>query len=377
MERVLGDEILVANSAALNGYYATTGDPIVAGIRAYIDMVNSGGGIYGRTLRLLHIDDHYDPDLAKEAFTELVERQNAFAYVSHFGAPPVDATLDGIRRIGIPVFGFATSIGRLYVEKARTFEQGSNCYPIQPIYITEGRVMVVRAMTMFYAKKIGVLYTNDDTGHDLLAGIQLQCRRAGIRFEAKMVETDMSNLEQAVEEIKKMQTDCLILAAPQAFFPQVAGGVAEQDLCRPVLTSYLNSIVTIAQETNRRVQGKFDIYALSWLNYQNERLDNLEEASYWLGDYAMNGYAHCGWISAYFFCEGLRRMGPGMPRWEDFPAVMERAPLQIPFGGKVDYAGGRRIGTQDMSLVKLDLSAPTGWRFIDGQRSMSELLGTL
>jgi len=35
------------------------------------------------------------------------------------------------------------------------------------------------------------------------------------------------------------------------------------------------------------------------------------------------------------------------------------------------------MGTQDMSLVKLDLSAPTGWRFIDGLRSMGELLGTL
>ena len=103
----------------------------------------------------------------------------------------------------------------------------------------------------------------------------------------------------------------------------------------------------------------------------------MAEAADWLGDYAMNGYAHCGWISAHFFCEGLRRMGPGMPRWEDFPAVMERAPLQIPFGGRVDYAGGKRMGTQDMSLVKLDLSAPTGWRFIDGLRSMGELLGTL
>ncbi len=376
-QSITGDEILVANSAALTGVFATTGDPIVAGIHAYLDMVNAGGGIYGRTLRLLHIDDGYDGPKALEAFEELVVRQKAFAYLSHFGAPSVDATLDEIRRIGIPVFGFATGLGRLYAEQAQNFAQGANCYPIQPIYVTEGRVLVVRALSMFRPKKIGVLYTNDDTGRDLLAGVMLQCRRLGKDFAEQRVELDMSTLPAAVEALKAAQVDCVIIAAPQAFFPTVAGEMADQDLCRPVLTTYLNSIITIAQATDRRVKGKFDIYALSWLNYQDERLDNLEEASIWLGDYAMNGYAHCGWISAHFFCEGLRRMGPGMPRWADFPGVMERAPLQIPFGGKVDYAGGKRMGTQEMSLVKLDLSAPTGWQFIDGLRSMGELLGTL
>lgn len=370
-------EILVANSAALTGSFATTGDPIVAGIHAYLDMVNASGGIYGRTLRLLHIDDGYDGEKARAAFHELVEVQGAFAYLSHFGAPSVNATLDDIRRIGLPVFGFATGLGRLYAEQAQTFAQGSNCYPIQPIYVTEGRVLVVRALSMFHPKTIGVLFTDDDTGCDLLAGVQLQCRRLGQAFAVQRVKTDMSTLSPAVEALKQAGVDCVVIAAPQAFFPTVAGEMAAQDLCKPVLTTYLNSIITIAQATEERVRGKFDLYALSWLNYQDERLDNLAEAADWLGDYAMNGYAHCGWISAHFFCEGLRRMGPGMPRWEDFPAVMERAPLQIPFGGRVDYAGGKRMGTQDMSLVKLDLSAPTGWRFIDGLRSMGELLGTL
>ena len=370
-------EILVASSAAVTGIFATTGDPIVAGIHAYLDMVNDAGGIYGRQLRLLHVDDEYDGEKAKAAFHELVEQQGAFAYLSHFGAPPVDATLDDIHRVGLPVFGFATGLGRLYAERALTMEEGANCYPIQPIYITEGRVMVVRAISMFHPKKIGVLFVNDDTGNDLLAGINLQCRRLGQPIAARRVELDMSTLSSAVEQLKGDGVDCVLIAAAQAFFPTVAGEMAVQDFCRPVLTTYLNSIITIAQATHQLVKGKFDIYALSWLNYQDFRLDNLEEASIWLGDYAMNGYAHCGWISAHFLCEGLRRMGPGMPLWQDFPAIMERSPLQIPFGGRVDYAGGKRMGTQDMSLVQLDLGAPTGWRFIDGLRSMADLLGTV
>ena len=54
---------------------------------------------------------------------------------------------------------------------------------------------------------------------------------------------------------------------------------------------------------------------------------------------------------------------------------MEEAPIQIPFGGEVDYSNGQRLGTQEMSLCKLDLTSPTGWAEIDGLRSIDDLLG--
>ena len=376
MDKIIGDEIIIANSGTFKGRYGLTGKPIAAGIQAYIDMINSDGGIYGRSLRLVHIDDEYNSYKAVECFHELTEKHNAFAYVSHFGAPAVSATLDLIKQKGIPTLGFATSIGRIYVENAKTYEQGSNCYPIQPIYILEGRMMVAHCCSLFHAKKIAVLYMEDETGRDLNSGIQVQCRRVGLNFISYMISLDMANLAASIERIKAENIDCVIVAASQAFFADVVGKMAELDLCRPVLTTYLNSIVTIAEEAEKRVHGKFDIYAMSWLNYQDERMDNLEESALWLGEYAMNGYAHCGWICTDFLCEGLKRMGPGIPRWEDFPAVMERAPLNIAFGGMVDYAGGRRIGTTDLCLVQLDLGMPTGWRLVEGLKSMNELLGT-
>ena len=44
----------------------------------------------------------------------------------------------------------------------------------------------------------------------------------------------------------------------------------------------------------------------------------------------MNGLRPLRLDQRHFLCEGLRRMGPGMPLWQDFPAIMERSPLQIP-----------------------------------------------
>lgn len=45
-----------------------------------------------------------------------------------------------------------------------------------------------------------------------------------------------------------------------------------------------------------------------------------------------------------------------------------------PFGGMIDYSRGRRLGTQEMSMWKLDEKALIGWKEIDGLRSIGELL---
>ena len=71
---VYDDKIVVANSAAVTGAFAATGDPINAGIRAYFDMVNASGGIDGRRIEFLHVDDGYDPAKAREAFCNFFNR---------------------------------------------------------------------------------------------------------------------------------------------------------------------------------------------------------------------------------------------------------------------------------------------------------------
>ncbi|SBW11015.1 putative ABC transporter ligand-binding protein [uncultured delta proteobacterium] len=370
-------EIFVGNSAAVSGIFATTGDPVLAGIRAYFDMVNSGGGIDGRLLRLVHIDDGYDPRKAVEAFDALVHGKKVFALVGQFGAPVVEATLDDIRKTGIPAVYFATGAGKLYVERALTPEAGANCYPIQPLYITEGRVMAARAAATFKAKKLGVIHTADRTGSDLMQGVSLECRELRMECSGREVPTSLEGLQEAVSAIRRTGPDFLILAAPQAFFPEIAREVARQGMAVPALTTYLNGVITIAQKTDACVGGQFDIYALNWLNYDGERRQNLEDAAQWLGDYAMNGYAHCGWTGAHFFCEGMRRLAGEKPTWENFRTAMESAPLAIPFGGAVNYAGGQRMGTQEMSLTRIDLAAPIGWTEVDGLRSVDELLRSL
>ena len=76
---VFEDKIIVANSAATTGIFATTGDPLNAGLRAYFDMVNAGGGIDGRRLVFLHEDDAYEPSRARAALHRFMQERKVFA----------------------------------------------------------------------------------------------------------------------------------------------------------------------------------------------------------------------------------------------------------------------------------------------------------
>jgi len=110
--------IKVGNSAATSGAYAPVGVPFNAGIEAYFKMINDAGGVDGRKIEFVHIDDEFDPVKGKAALSTLVEDEEIFALVGHFGTPVVGATIEDVKEYGIPAVYFATGIGQLYNDKA-------------------------------------------------------------------------------------------------------------------------------------------------------------------------------------------------------------------------------------------------------------------
>ena len=180
VQGVSDDEITVYNSSAVSGAFAATGAPINVGIQAYFDMVNENGGIDGRKITFLHTDDEYDPVKGKAAFEEYAYNEGVFAVVGMFGSGVTQACLDGIKELGIPAVYFATGIKDLYNDSATTTADGSSVFPVQPIYLTEGKIMVADAKAYFDASSVGIIYTSDDTGMDIVEGVKAQAADFGM-----------------------------------------------------------------------------------------------------------------------------------------------------------------------------------------------------
>ncbi len=373
------DKVIIANSAATSGALAPVGVPFIAGIQAYLDMVNSKGGIDGRKIEFRHVDDEFDPVKGKAALQNFVEDEKVFAMVGHFGTPVVGATIGDLKNYGIPAVYFATGIGQLYSDHAVTNQEGYNIFPVQPIYTTEGQIMVARGVGNFKATKIGIIYTNDDAGKDMLKGAEIKCKELNVAYQAEQVTAGAADVSAAVTSIKNSGADFIICAAIQATMPTIVKELAAQGMTVPVITTYVNVSSAISGLVAADIKGKFDVYGNGWVAYDDQAALALYQE--WVSkidaNYKMNAYAQTGWIAAHFFCEGLRRIEGQDITWENYMHALENGgPIQNPFGGKIDYAGGVRAGTQEMNLSKINASTDSGWELIYGLDSMDHLLAS-
>src|SRR5260370_31351965 len=74
----LKSPIVIGVSNVQSGPPAALGKQLLEGSRAYLDLVNSSGGIHGRKIDLLVRDDHYEPDPAVQNTNDLIARDKVF-----------------------------------------------------------------------------------------------------------------------------------------------------------------------------------------------------------------------------------------------------------------------------------------------------------
>lgn len=372
--------IKVGNAAATSGAFAGVGVPFNAGIEAYINGVNDAGGINGRTIEFVHYDDEFDPVKGKAATEKLINEDKVFALVGHFGTPTIGATLDLIKESGVPVVYFAAGIASLYNEDATTVEKGMGLFPVQPIYVTEGRLIVARAIEEHGAKKIGVIYTNDDAGKDLLSGVENQVKKLGDGYSVvkEQINPGATDVTSAALMMKNENVDIIIAASIQATLPTIIKGLISQGVSKPVFTTYSNAdATTIANfaEDYTALTEQFPIYSNAWVDLSSADEVNAfvnGMTAYGQPDYAGNAFAMAGWIAGYFLVEGLTRT-EGTLNWDNFNKAMESAEFKIPMGGTVNYADGKRLGTQSMSLLKVSRDGTT-WESVKPVEDLNAII---
>ena len=374
---VTKDSIKIANSAATSGALAGVGLPFLAGINGYLDMVNEAGGIDGRKIEFLHTDDEFDPVKGLAALEKFVEDEKVFAIVGHFGTPVVGATLENLKEYGIPAVYFATGIGQLFSAKATTNAEGYNIFPIQPLYITEGQLMVARGVGTFGATKIGMIYTNDDAGKNMLEGATAKAGELGIPLVSEQVAVGAADVSAAVTSVLSQGVDFVIVGAIQATMPTIVKELAAQGNTAPGITTYVNAAITISEQIDAEIEGKFDMYVSSWKIRDAEHQSDVDLFMKWVDpEHTDNADAESGWIAAHVFCEGLRRLEGKDVTWEAYMKALESAPIDIPFGGTISFADGARTGVSSMQLSKCNVDDPsgTGWELVYPFATMEEII---
>ncbi len=90
---VTADTIVIGQSAALSGPAEALGKEMKLGGEAYFKVVNDAGGVSGRKIKMISLDDGYEPDRAKANTKKLIEEEKVLALFGYVGTPTSNAAL--------------------------------------------------------------------------------------------------------------------------------------------------------------------------------------------------------------------------------------------------------------------------------------------
>ncbi|MCC7274585.1 MAG: ABC transporter substrate-binding protein [Alphaproteobacteria bacterium] len=179
-------EIKVGNVNPYSGPASAYG-AIGKAIGAYFQKINDEGGINGRKINYITLDDGYSPPKAVEQTRRLVEQDNVLLVFQPLGTPSNTA---------IQKYMNAKKVPQLFVATGATKWGDPKTYPWtmgwQPNYQTEGKIYARYILENKPNARIAVLYQNDDYGKDYLKGFKdgLGAKASLIVAEASYEVTD-------------------------------------------------------------------------------------------------------------------------------------------------------------------------------------------
>jgi branched-chain amino acid transport system substrate-binding protein len=163
---VSGSEIKIGQTMPYSGATSAWGAVGLAHL-AYVKMVNEQGGVNGRKIRLISLDDAYSPPKTVEQTRKLVEQEEVAFLFSPLGTAPNTAIQKYLNDRKVPQLFVASGASKWADPEHFHWTMG---WP--PSYFTEAGIYARYIREHNPDAKIAVLYQNDDYGKDYLAGLK-------------------------------------------------------------------------------------------------------------------------------------------------------------------------------------------------------------
>ncbi|HWM76569.1 MAG TPA: ABC transporter substrate-binding protein, partial [Methylomirabilota bacterium] len=170
-------DVKIGMSAAFKGAQAGLGTELWRGATAYYTELNARGGVNGRRLSVIALDDDYQPDPCVRNTIQLLEQDPAFFLSNYVGTPTLTRALPIIKR-----YGDAILIGNFTgAQPQREQPYVDFVFNIRASYRQEMAALVERFWTLG-ARKFGVYYQIDAYGRSGTDGVERALAQRGTRM---------------------------------------------------------------------------------------------------------------------------------------------------------------------------------------------------
>ena len=213
----LAEDGITATEITVCAYQPMTGNEssyfrMGKGADAWFRYVNDNGGINGRKVNFVMVDDKYDPAVTTSVVKRFIERDHCFALVAPLGSAPTAAVVDYVASQNVPLIGPGTGAAKVLEFPSKWV------FPLYPSYKTEGQQLVRFANEVFHAKSLGVMYQNDPSGKTHLEGINSVIDKYGMKVVSTQGYTPKEiDISAQVVALKDAKPDAIICSCAPEF----------------------------------------------------------------------------------------------------------------------------------------------------------------
>jgi branched-chain amino acid transport system substrate-binding protein len=334
--------VVIGQSTALTGPGSTLAVPFHTGAKLYFDRLNASGGINGRKVELVTIDDRGNAEMAAANTKKLME-QGVLALFGYYGSPQVTASYpafkDGDLFMFAPMAAADEFRGAAY----------TNVFTLRPGYAEEAAAITRHAETLG-ARKLGILHGQDG---ESLAALD-SANRTMTSMGANLVVTSAlssGSVANAVNKAIAAKPESLLVVADSGTAASAVRDLRAKGFRGPIYGFSNAGESLLAEELGPAGAGVVVVRVVPRIDTAKvpivrELTDDAKAAN--VGK--PNVYMLEGYIAARVFAEALRRV----------PQVPNRAKLRKSFEGMEEISvGGFRVNFSDdrvaSKLVQLSL----------------------
>lgn len=169
--------IRLGQSLPLSGPLAELGSEYRDGMLAYFNALNAKGGINGRRIELVTLDDGYVVERSVENAKKLIDQEDVLAFLGMFGSANYGALLPLINERAIPSLAPYTGSDELRAQKSPT------TFWLRASYGDETE-KIIDQLTTLGINKIAVFYQDDAFGKSGLAGVEKALAKRNLKMVA-------------------------------------------------------------------------------------------------------------------------------------------------------------------------------------------------
>ena len=341
------DEILFGKTSSLSGPLAEIGVDATTANKAYFDYINEQGGVHGRKLRLLTLDDQYSTEKGVANAKQLIEKEKVFALLNMAGTPTNKALLPIIAEAGIPSIGPYTGS-----DVVRT-PHNKLVFNIRAGYADE-LAKIVEHLDIRGIKKVAVVYQNNAFGKEGLAHIEKAVAQQKLKVHASApLEASGADAAVAAKALADSQPQAVVLITTGKSstdfikaYNQLAAGM--QFFTVSVMGTQA-SVTALGKDGVGVVVSQvapFPFSATSGIVREYQKVMNKMGVKNW-SFASMEGF-----ITAKVVVEGLRRAGKN-PTRESFVAALESIGRWDMDGYLVNFTPNNHNGSRYVELTAI------------------------